>query len=269
MTSSILRNLIMRYGVKLNLTLIERIVLWHIIDHDHNEKGFSFPSEATLAKIIGVSDRYIREIIGVLESKKKFITIKRKLGFSNQYRYSLAKKSFTKFWKREKIKKTNPGTIVRGGRNYSSGESGTPVPPNTANNTANNTAYTYGNAKTHTPSKKNQARMAIKNQLELNFDKPNQVVEHLREITTNGHEGKAAADLTLRILEQLWLWGFHDELLKSWKWFFYAAATWPATVSQAWGEIKDRKLRGENMKKPGAILTLRIKELTNESNSLS
>lgn|SRR5574342_60312 len=106
-----------------------------------------------------------------------------------------------------------------------------------------------------------------KNQMQLDFKKPKEVVGHLREIASHEGNGKAAADIVLRILEQLWSWGFRDEILKSWKWYLYAAATWPAAVNQAWGEVKTRKLERGDVKNPGALLTYKIKEYTINGNS--
>jgi len=116
-----------------------------------------------------------------------------------------------------------------------------------------------------TPIKK-----ALKKQLEMNFTEPKEVVAHLREIASNGSEEKEAAGISLMVLEQLWNWHndkkkANEEFMKSWQWLFYAAEMWPTIVARAWGEVKSRKLEGENMKKPGAILTLRIKELTDEN----
>lgn len=245
----------MRYGVQINLNAIEQSTLWQIIDHDHDNKGESFPSETRIAKFVGVSDRYIREIIGQLERKKKIITVKRKFGHPNKYKWEMLKKKLQPFWEGEHILTQEPQFRIP--RNPSSGESGTtvpgypgtPVPPNTIRLYE----YAYGNA----------MKKTLKKLLEPKLENPKKVVEYLREIAANGSEGKEAAGITLMMLEQLWKWGFQKELMDSWKWFFYASITWPNVVQRAWAEVKDRKTRGENMKKPGAILTLRIKELAN------
>ena len=108
----------------------------------------------------------------------------------------------------------------------------------------------------------------LKKQTTFDFTEPKQVVNHLREIASTNDETSDAAGISIMMLEQLWKWHeeknrANEELMKSWQWLFYAAAMWPTAVTAAWSEIKDRKLRGEAMKKPGAILTLKIKELTN------
>ena len=170
----ILRNLVIRYGAELHLTCVEKECIWHLLDHDHNGKGYSYPSEATIAKRMKFSERYIREIILRLEKRKNLITVKRIAGGSNQYRYHGIMKAMHVFLDREngrskkRIQKSenqlslidesakpprnsssalprNPGS--GGGRNHSSAlprnpgsaHPGTRVPSNTAKNSANRT----------------------------------------------------------------------------------------------------------------------------------
>lgn len=112
--------------------------------------------------------------------------------------------------------------------------------------------------------KRSNGKTTFKKQMELNFKEPKQVVQHLREIAAsgNGQAVAAAADLTLRILEQLWQWGFIEETLKSWKWLLWAAWKWPKIVDEAWGEVKSQQLEYHNVRRPGALLTWKIKEYT-------
>lgn len=259
MKPTIARNLVMRHGVAIGICPIEKDVIWQIIDHDHGNKGWSFPSESTIGKLVGVSERHVRTIVQQLESKK-LIKVKRQFGFSNKYYYGGVKKKLAKFWnreqrreqKKEQPQKITPELQIRQPRNQSSGDPGTTVPPNTA--TAFNTACTYTK---HDVKKKKSKRRQIKDQLEFNFNQPKEVVDHLRNIAAEDNE---AATIVLMILEQLWNWGHKDEILKSWKWFLWAAWMWPAIVSRAWGEVKARQLEKGDIRKPGAILTLKIQE---------
>ncbi|MCC6581868.1 MAG: helix-turn-helix domain-containing protein [Phycisphaeraceae bacterium] len=170
----ILRNLVMRYGAELNLSSVEKECIWHLLDHDHNGKGYSYPSEATIAKRMHISERYVRDIILRLEKRKDLITVKRVAGSSNQYRYHGIMKAMHVFLDREngrgkkRVQKSedqlslieesakpprnpssaptqepqfrpprNPSSGVH--RNHSSAHPGTPVPSNTAKNSANRT----------------------------------------------------------------------------------------------------------------------------------
>jgi len=164
----------MRYGAELNLSSVEKECIWHLLDHDHNGKGYSYPSEATIAKRMKLSERYVREIILRLEKRKDLITVKRIAGASNQYRYHGIMKAMHVFLDREngrskkRVQKSenqlslidestkqprnpssahtqepqfrpprNPSSGVP--RNPSSAHPGTTVPSNTAKNSANRT----------------------------------------------------------------------------------------------------------------------------------
>lgn len=101
MDISVLRNLVIRYGAKLNLKPNEQVCLWHLLDHDFTGKGYVFPSESTIAKRMGIkSNRQISRIIQSL-NKKGYISIKIIEGFSNRYTFKGIVRAAIPFLKEE------------------------------------------------------------------------------------------------------------------------------------------------------------------------
>jgi len=97
----VLRNLVMRYGAELKLTSVEKECLWHLLDHDHDGKGYCYPSALRISKRMGISHRYAQAVIDRLAKKYNLISINHRVGTSNQYRYHGAMKALTPMLQRE------------------------------------------------------------------------------------------------------------------------------------------------------------------------
>lgn len=66
----ILRNLVMRYGIKLGLSSSQKDCIWQLLDHDWNGKNFVWPGQKRVGERLGIKTRQgIYKIIKILEEK--------------------------------------------------------------------------------------------------------------------------------------------------------------------------------------------------------
>lgn len=88
-----------------------------------------------------------------------------------------------------------------------------------------------------------------------------EIVKHLREMAASGNGVSAVASQTLLVLEQLWNWNAHSEVVNSWKWFFMCAQKWPRQLDVAFGMTRERMQRVDQapLRAPGAYMTKLIK----------
>lgn len=165
----VLRNLIFRYGAEIGLKSTEKEILWHLLDFDHNGKGFSFPAESTIAKRMGLVERQVRRLLCQL--KEEQLISWKQTGRSNRYYYHGIMKVAAK-WLRSETKKVvkklaknpdqldllpqNPqkadrtkmsglsGHFSQAERTKMSGLSGQKCPPNTIKNSSKNSSKNSG-----------------------------------------------------------------------------------------------------------------------------
>ena len=259
----VLRNLVLRYGVELKLTAVEKELIWHLLDHDHNGKGYSYPSEVTISKRMGISERYVRRLITALWRKKNLISIQHKRGRSNEYRYHGIMKAMIPFLTSETVRSKNKVersenqlSLLSDGsaplRNSSSAHSGTPVPPNSSINSSNKLVSNV-RSETHETSLKNQFQKLATNE---------QIIAHLRSLAASGNGEADSASKTLMLLEQLWEWNATGEIKKSWAWFQSCARKYPHAFDRAFSELKTRMSSASSLKPlraPGAYFTTLVK----------
>lgn len=112
----VLKSLMMRYGSKIGLTAAERDLIWHMLDHDFDGKGYCWPSLQRLAERCGVSStQAIRYRLKKLE-KKRVLEIERSEGFSNKYSWNGLIKKLAPYAEKEakefrRKSKSSPGQI--------------------------------------------------------------------------------------------------------------------------------------------------------------
>lgn len=147
----ILRNLLMRYGIDAGLNGSEQRLLWHLLDHDFNGKGYSFPGLKTIANRMGLKSK--QGIIKIIESceRKAFLIVERNPGKLNRYHFDLLAQKFALYLEIESNKMSaKTGKLGLTGQkstikpqfttpvNPSLPHRSTPVDPNSVSNSISN-----------------------------------------------------------------------------------------------------------------------------------
>lgn len=269
----ILRNLLLRYGAELGLKSQEVWLLWHMLDHDFDGVGYSFPSELRLAARMGLKCdstskhgkagmmKEVRKWIQRLE-EKHLIHVTRRRGKPNRYRYyglikkllpfhdaelGRTKKKLAKVDARQATLSFERGANAPHVRGDCPSQRGANAPPNSSMNSSMN-------------SLTNERDNEFKDELKLgerDFKTAKDVVEFLRELVCNSSpEISTAASAVLLLLEELWNLKQQAEVVKSWRWFFYAAKTRPQSFNRAFSIMRQRVQsdRGK-LNSPGAYFT--------------
>lgn len=281
----VLRNLLLRYGGKIGLKPQEILLAWHMLDHDFDGVGYSYPGELRLAERMGfVSQpgsahgdasrmKAVSKWIKRLESKH-LIHVTRRQGFKNRYRYyglikrllpfydeelGRAKKKVAKVDVRQATLPLDRGVNAPPQRGKRPSHRGVNAPLNSSSNSSTNSLTNENDNDFKNDPTKDDFKLD-----ERKFQTPTEVVEFLRSFLCDPvKEFSVAADVTLRLLEELWKLNQPAEVMKSWRWFFYAAKTRPQAFDRAFSIMRQRVAQSSRgaLRNPGAYFTRVYKSL--------
>lgn len=281
----ILRNLLLRYGGKIGLKPQEILLAWHMLDHDFDGVGYSYPGEARLAERMGFvarpgsvhgqasCRREVSKWIKRLEAKH-LIHVTRRLGVGNRYRFYGLIKKLLPFYDEElgrtkkKVLKVDVRQVdlpLGGGANapHPRGKRpshrGANAPLNSSSNSSINSLTNDNGDDSKSDHTKDELNLD-----DQKFETAKEVVDFLRQLVENPSPVvSSAADAALRLLEELWKLNQPSEVVKSWRWFFYSAKTRPQAFDRAASIMRQRVAQvGQGvLRNPGAYFTRVYKSL--------